>query len=215
MKLENYKFVTEYLYWGEPVIAYQNAFEAAGDYNTLLPLAEALLDDEEVAATISRAKAAIEERVEQQAARQEKAQLLTLEKKRELLYEIATGQKLVEYSYKGRDCNQCTQLIRPNINQMLRAIHLDARLANHYPQHHKSVPLSSLQGGTPKQSNPPVSTSRHAELDSASGATQTLPSLRGGTTKQSSHNTERKTTPKFHNKTQQNSFSETTSLHPQ
>ena len=35
-------------------------------------------------------------------------------------------------NYKGKDCNQCTQMVRPTINQMLKAIDLDSKLAGHY-----------------------------------------------------------------------------------
>lgn len=143
MKLEHYKFVTEYLHRNDKALAYKNAYNSDSNYNTLESAANRLLKNPEVAEAINNAQAAIRSKVEAEVAEQLKGELLTIKKKRELLYDIATGQMWVEQSYKGKDCNVCTQYVRPTINQMLRAIHLDNKLAGHYPTQQKPEPIHS------------------------------------------------------------------------
>lgn len=170
MNIKQHKFVTEYLRWGDQVIAYKNAYNATSNYKTLESSANRLLRSSEVAQTIREAQARIRETVEKEVAEQLKGNLLTIQHKRELLYEIATGQLSVEQTYKGKDCNVCSQYIRPTINQMLKAIDLDNKLAGHYTHQHKPTnhvtaskndEVASRQSGKPKQQGSQQSTTKN------------------------------------------------------
>ena len=74
-------------------------------------------------------------------------EVFSIEEKRVLLKKIATGQMMVEQYYKGKDCNMCTQYVRPSIWHVLSAIKEDSRLAGHYPTQHpgKARPLSPFR----------------------------------------------------------------------
>lgn len=183
MKTKKFQFVAEYLRWGDAMLAYHNTFDTTLTGEELAPIAEAYLADPEVAAAIQAAEAGIRSRAEQGQVAEQEAPVLTVKHKRQILYQIATGQLSAEQSYKGKDCNVCSQYVRPTINHMLRAIQIDNQLAGHkttlkshnpvQPQAEKTQqkhPRQSLQGDSTKQSN---QLSRHAELDSVSGATQT------------------------------------------
>lgn len=152
MNIRQHKFVTEYLRWGDQVIAYKNAYNATSNYKTLESAANRLLRDPEVAQTIREAQTRIRESVEKEVAEQQKGQLLTIQKKRELLHQIATGEMHVLQYYKGKDCNTCTQYVTPTINHMLRAIHLDNKLAGHYaPVAHPANGSSIAKEHLPRQ----------------------------------------------------------------
>ncbi len=56
-------------------------------------------------------------------------------------------------NYKGKDCNQCTQMVRPTINQMLKAIDLDSKLAGHYSVRQFTVDNTEMEYKTPKDDN--------------------------------------------------------------
>src|SRR5690606_29589807 len=80
-----------------------------------------------------------------------KKELLTVQRKRELLAQIATGEMYVMQYYKGKDCSHCSQHVAPTINQMLRAIDLDSRLAGHYPdtKHHSQQTTTKMNEDSP------------------------------------------------------------------
>lgn len=195
MKTEQQKFIIEYLRFNDKVIAYKNAYNSDADYETMEAAADNLLSNPEVAELVNDTTAAIRSRTESEIAAEQKGAMLTVQKKRELLYEIATGQMLAEQSYKGKDCNVCTQYVRPTINHMLRAIQIDNQLAGHTtkkkssPEFHNPV---RPQAGKTQQKHH----SHHPELDSGSGET-------------------RKTTLKNHNISQQKPHSHHPSRHPE
>ena len=133
MNLKHHAFVTEYLYWGDQVIAYQNAYKKHGSsYRSLQSAANRLLAMPEVAEAIDKAQSAIRSRVEEEVAARLKQELLTIQKKREILAQVATGSLYIEQMTVGKNCSNCTHLVKPNINQMLKAIDLDNKLAGHY-----------------------------------------------------------------------------------
>lgn len=181
MKHEHYQFVTEYLRWGDQVIAYRNAYHSDSSYQTLESAANRLLKRPDVAQAIEEAQAAIRQQVEAEVAEQLKGELLTIQKKRELLYKIATGEMMAEQNYKGKDCNVCTQFVRPTITQMLRAIDLDSKLSNHYPQA-KSLGNTSQQNPSPVPEPVPQETNKNSPPVIRRGDTQTPASVcyRGG-----------------------------------
>src|SRR5690606_22241191 len=93
--------------------------------------------------------------VEQEIRAQQKTELLTIRRKRELLANIATGEMYAVQNYKGKDCNQCTQMVRPTINQMLKAIDLDSKLAGHYTvdKRQSTVDNTELERNSRKDDN--------------------------------------------------------------
>lgn len=139
MNLHQQTFITEYLRHNDAIVAYQLAYEcSSSDYEQVLQKAQEVLHHPDVAAAISSITEGIRHRVEQE---QQAAQsgVLSIQQKRQILAQIATGQLSVEQSYKGKDCNVCSQYVRPTINHMLRAIHIDNKLAGHYPAQKQQV----------------------------------------------------------------------------
>jgi hypothetical protein len=134
MNTRQQKFVTEYLQWGIPCLAYANAYNKPNPNGRAIEsAANRLLRNPEVKQAIHDAEDRIRHQVEREIADRQALDVFTIEQKRHLLKQIATGDILVEQRYKTGDCRHCTQFIRPTINQMLRAIDLDNRMAAHYP----------------------------------------------------------------------------------
>ncbi len=156
MNLKQHAFVNEYLYWNDPVQAYKNAYNSKSSYKTLKSAANRLLKHPEVAAAIERSVTAIRSRVEQEVAKRLEVELLSIQEKRVILAQIARGEMYIEQTYKGKNCTQCKQYVKPSFNIMLRAIQEDSRLAGHYAKtiikHNNSqqpkdeTPLLSLGG---------------------------------------------------------------------
>lgn len=188
MNLKQHKFVTEYLRFGDQAIAYKNAYNSNATGKVIESAANRLMKHPEVAQAIADAQATIREQVTKEVAEQLKGELLTIQHKRELLYRIATGEMRILQYHKGKDCNTCSQYVTPSINQMLRAIHLDNKLAGHYPLHNHS-PLGRGVGVGPlapeKQKH---ETTQQNTTISTSGET-TSPVAVTVETKQKSHNT--------------------------
>lgn len=135
MNLKQQTFITEYLRHNDAFTAYCIAYNLkdCSNYTSVMSSANRLLNSPEVAKTITAIMEGIRHDVEQEIKAEMKRELLTVQRKRELLTQIATGEMYVMQYYKGKDCNQCSQHVAPTINQMLRAIDLDSRLAGHYP----------------------------------------------------------------------------------
>ncbi len=134
MNTRQQKFVTEYLKWGIPALAYANAYNKPNPNGRAIEsAANRLMRNPEVKQAIHDAEDRIRHQVEQEIADRQALDVFTIEQKRHLLKQIATGDMLVEQRYKTGDCRHCTQFVRPDINQMLRAIDLDNRMAAHYP----------------------------------------------------------------------------------
>lgn len=147
MNTRQQKFVTEYLQWGIPCLAYANAYNKPNPNGRAIEsAANRLLRNPEVQQAIHDAEDRIRHQVEREIADRQALDVFTIEQKRHLLKQIATGDILVEQRYKTGDCRHCTQFIRPTINQMLRAIDLDNRMAAHYPppQQIKIPPLKEV-----------------------------------------------------------------------
>ena len=106
--------------------------EDESQYESIMAAAQQLMDAPEVGGAIRSVLEHVQYEVEQEIRAQQKTELLTVQRKRELLANIATGEMYAIQNYKGKDCNQCTQMVRPTINQMLKAIDLDSKLAGHY-----------------------------------------------------------------------------------
>ncbi len=133
MNLKQHAFVTEYLRFGCAQTAYRNAYKCyQSPARSIESAGNRLLKNPEVAQAIHNAQSRIRSEVEQELKEQLKYELLTLQRKREILSMIAQGDIYIEQNYKGKDCRTCTQLVKPTINQMLKAIDLDSKLAGHY-----------------------------------------------------------------------------------
>lgn len=134
MNLKQYRFVTEYLKWGDPAHAYKLAYNCkSNNYRSMESAANRLLNNPEIATAIEEAEARLRSEAEQEVKQRITAELLTVQRKREILARIAESNVYIEQQYKGKDCKTCTQMVKPSINQMLKAIDLDSRLAGDYP----------------------------------------------------------------------------------
>lgn len=134
MNLKQYRFVTEYLKWGDPAHAYKLAYNCkSNNYRSMESAANRLLNNPEVATAIQEAEARLRSEAEMEVKQRITAELLTVQRKREILARIAESNVYIEQQYKGKDCKTCTQMVKPTINQMLKAIDLDSRLAGDYP----------------------------------------------------------------------------------
>lgn len=151
LNLKQQTFITEYLRLKDKVMAYRAAYgNEESNYNTLESAANRLLRNPEIAEAIQSVMDNVRREVEAELKQEMKTELMSLHRKRELLAQIAEGDMYVEQNYKGRGCNTCTVLVRPTINQRLKAIHLDNQLAGHYPVAHKPTRAQ----GNPTQSQP-------------------------------------------------------------
>lgn len=135
MTTEEHIFITEYFRHSSAYTAYCIAYKVQdeSDFEGIMAAIHRLMDREDVGGLIRSVLGGIRYEVEQQIRQEQKTELLTIQRKRELLANIATGEAYAIQNYKGKDCNQCTQTVRPTISQMLRAIDLDSKLAGHYP----------------------------------------------------------------------------------
>ncbi len=138
-------FITTYLRHRSAYTAYCIAYnvEDQRQYESIISAAQQLMDDPEVGGLIRSVLEHVHYEVEQEIRAELKTELLTVQRKRELLANIATGEMYAIQNYKGKDCNQCTQMVRPTINQMLKAIDLDNKMAGHYSVRQATV--DSLQ----------------------------------------------------------------------
>ncbi len=147
MNIEKHSFITEYLRHNSPYTAYCLAYkpEDASQYESIMTAAQQLMDAPEVGGVIRSVLEGVRHDVEQEIRAQQKTQLLTMQCKRELLARIARGELTAVQHYKGKDCNHCTQMVLPTINQMLKAIDLDSKLAGHYSVDKRHHPEPSRQ----------------------------------------------------------------------
>ena len=134
MDTNKLNFITTYLRHRSMYTAYCIAYnvEDQRQYESIMAAAQQLMDDPEVGGLIRSVLEHVHYEVEQEIRAELKTELLTVQRKRELLANIATGEMYAIQNYKSKDCNQCTQMVRPTINQMLKAIDLDSKLAGHY-----------------------------------------------------------------------------------
>lgn len=146
MNLKQYRFVTEYLKWGDPAHAYKLAYNCkSNNYRSMESAANRLLNNPEIATAIEEAEARLRSEAEQEVKQRITAELLTVQRKREILARIAEGNVYIEQQYKGKDCKTCTQMVKPSINQMLKAIDLDSRLAGDYPTPKQMTVVHTVQ----------------------------------------------------------------------
>ncbi len=148
MNFKQQRFITEFLRYGDKIIAYKTAYDnPSSDPEVIISAANRLLRQPEIREAIEAAQNRIRYQVEAELKEELKQELLTIQRKREILAQIATGEALIEQHSKGKNCNMCTILQRPNFNQILKAIDLDSKLAGHYSHNQKSV-ISQLQTDT-------------------------------------------------------------------
>ena len=149
MNVQQYNFVTAYLRTGDKIQSYKSAYNSEStNYHSLESAANRLLRQPEIAATIRGIQESIRAEVEAELKAELKHELLTIQEKRELLAQIARGEMTAEQNYRGKNCSQCTQFIKPTINQMLKAIDLDSKLAGHYGNYPKEKRRRTSQQNT-------------------------------------------------------------------
>ncbi len=107
MNIEQHSFITEYLRHNSAYTAYCLAYkpENASQYESIMTAAQQLMDDPEVGGVIRSVLEGVRHDVEQEIRAQQKTELLTIQRKRELLANIAMGEMYAIQNYKGRDCN--------------------------------------------------------------------------------------------------------------
>lgn len=134
MNFKQQSFITEYLRHRSAYTAYCRAYHVQDEtkYDSIMSAANRLLNDPEVGGVIRSVLEGIRHDVEQEIRAELKTDLLTVQRKREILAKIATGEMYAVQVYKGKDCSQCTQHVWPTINQMLKAIDLDNKMAGLY-----------------------------------------------------------------------------------
>jgi hypothetical protein len=134
MNFKQQTFITEYLRHNSAYTAYCLAYNPkdASKYDSIMSAANRLLNDPEVGGVIDSILSGIRHDVEQEIREKLRTDLLSTQRKREILAKIATGEMYAVQVYKGKDCNQCTQHVMPTINQMLKAIDLDNRMVGLY-----------------------------------------------------------------------------------
>lgn len=134
MNINQHAFITEYLRQRSAFTAYCLAYNVQDEskFESIMSAAQQLLDDPNVGGVIRSVLNGVRQDIEDEIRAEQKTDVLTIQRKRELLANIATGEMYAVQTYKGKDCTQCTQAVRPTINQMLKAIDLDNKLAGHY-----------------------------------------------------------------------------------
>lgn len=134
MNINQHKFITEYLRHRSAYTAYCIAYKVEDEtqYENIMREAHHLLDDPDVGGVIRSVLEGARYEAEQQVRAEMKIDVLTIQRKREILARIANGEMYIAQNYKGKDCTQCTQMVTPTINQMLKAIDLDNKMAGHY-----------------------------------------------------------------------------------
>ncbi len=162
MNLKQHRFVTEYLKWGDAALAYKNAYNTHSDnYRAIESAANRLLNHPEIATALQETEARLRSEAEQEVKQRITAELLSIQRKREILARIAEGNIYIEQQFKGKDCKTCTQMVKPSINQMLKAIDLDSRLAGDYPTPKQMTVVHTVQpsANKPEKQEVEVSTS--------------------------------------------------------
>ena len=160
MNLKQYRFVTEYLKWGDPAHAYKLAYNCkSNNYRSMESAANRLLNNPEISTAIEEAEARLRSEAEQEVKQRITAELLTVQRKREILARIAESNVYIEQQYKGKDCKTCTQMVKPSINQMLKAIDLDSRLAGDYPTPKQMTVVHTVQPSAHKPEKQEAETS--------------------------------------------------------
>ncbi|MBS1773249.1 MAG: terminase small subunit [Bacteroidetes bacterium] len=133
MNIKQHRFITEYLRFGDKAIAYKNAYNTPhANYRTLESAANRLLKKPEIAYAIEEAMARIRSEAEQELKQQLREELMSVQRKRDILARIAHGDVYIEQTYRGKGCQTCSVMVKPTINQMLKAIDLDSKLAGDY-----------------------------------------------------------------------------------
>lgn len=134
MNLKQQTFITEFLRHRSAYTAYCLAYHVKDEtkYDSIMSAANRLLNDPKVGGVIDSVLKGIRHEVEQEIRAELKADLLTVQRKREILAKIATGEFYAVHNYKGKDCSMCTQHVWPTINQVLKAVDLDNKMAGLY-----------------------------------------------------------------------------------
>lgn len=133
MNLKQQTFITEYLRFGDAQTAYRNAYKNYhSSWRTIESSGNRLLNKPEIAEAIKNAKERIRWEVEEEFKNQVRKELLSVQRKREILAMIAQGEVYIEQTQKGKDCRMCKLLVKPGFGQMLKAIDMDNKMTGHY-----------------------------------------------------------------------------------
>lgn len=173
MNLRQHRFVTEYIRHGCPKIAYRIVYQPKNNnFRSHESAANRLLRNPEIAQAIQDIQNAARASAEAELQEQLREELLTIHEKRLILMRIARGDIYIEQSYPGKNCSTCTQLIKPTINQMLKAIDMDNRLAGHYPEKNKTIAtIRNIPVSAPVKNEEEVAPATKQNLLTSEGAT--------------------------------------------
>src|SRR5690606_22661606 len=133
MNVKQYAFVTAYLKHRDPVIAYKLATGSQStNLRSLQSAANRMLNKPGVREEIKSVLEATRAEVEAEIAETMRTELMTIERKREILAQIINGQYTVMVRAKGKNCSPCTYFNSPTISQVLSGIREDNKMAGHY-----------------------------------------------------------------------------------
>ncbi len=209
MNIKQHKFVTEYLRFGDKLVAYNNAYPNPGrNGRTTESAANRLMQHPEVAQAINDAQETAMHQAREELKDRMKEELMTVYDKRLLLKKIALGEISVQQNHKGKNCSQCTIIRNVTIREMLAAVREDNRMAGHYKQQNRNIPqhIPPLKEVSRDSRTEDV----HSHNSESRNISQHIPPSkevprRGGAEDVHSHST------KTHNKTQQPNVASSTS----
>lgn len=132
MNLNQHAFVCELLRHGNKCEAYRTAYKPQTENSrSIESAANRLMKDPEVSAAVAEAQERMLEEARQALKEKYIAELLTVQRKRELLAQIAEG-KWMEQPPPGHIEGQRTPVMVPTIKERLKAIDMDNRMDGSY-----------------------------------------------------------------------------------
>ncbi|WP_276132473.1 terminase small subunit [Polluticoccus soli] len=157
MNLNQHAFVCELLRHGNKCEAYKTAYNPQTENpRSIESAANRLMKDPEVTAAIAEAQERILEEARQVLKEKYIAELLTVQRKRELLAQIAEG-KWMEQPPPDHIEGQRTPVMVPTIKERLKAIDMDNRMDGSYQAAARSVEIPEQpEGQNEPGSQPPA-----------------------------------------------------------
>ncbi len=121
-------FITQMLLHGDKARAYKAAYPAAKEERSILSAANRLLSRPEISDAINGARNRIRTEAEQELKEQLKTEMLSVERAKELLTEIAEGRLLTEKQVRQKDGSYETMMVAPTLGERMRAITIYLRM---------------------------------------------------------------------------------------
>ncbi len=134
MNAKQYEFVMQYLQHKDKITAYTIAYnKRTSNYRAVESAANRLLQNPEIKQYIATMRESMYNEAMQEVQKDLKTELLTVQRKREVLARIVNGEHSVIQNFKGKNCQVCTYFLYPTIREILQGIREDNRMAGHYP----------------------------------------------------------------------------------